>query len=73
MKPMVAQASELMIQAMKDLSAKKITPQEAQSIAQLGVGVVAAANAEIQFIRATKAIPTDGAFGTDMKFLEPGE
>jgi len=72
MKPMVTEASELMIQAMKDLKDKKITTQEAQAIAQLGVGVVSAANAEIQFIRTTKALPVGGGFGTEIKFLEPG-
>lgn len=71
--PMVREAAELMIQAMKDLTTKKIKPQEAQSIAQLGVGVVQAANSEVNFIKATKAIPCDGEFGTDMRFLEPPE
>jgi hypothetical protein len=71
MKPMVMEAAELMIQTMKDLSAKKIDSKDAQVIAQLGIGVVQAANAEVQFIRATKAIPVDGTFGTDMRFIDP--
>lgn len=69
--PLVMEASQIMIQAMKDLSDKKIKPLEAQVIAQLGIGVVNAANAEINFIKATKAIPNDGIFGTDMRFIEP--
>ena len=73
MKPMVTQAAEIMIQAMKDLQENKIEAKDAQAIAQLGIGVVQAANAEIQFIRTTKAIPVGGTFGTDMRFLEPPE
>ena len=72
-RPMVREAAELMLQAMKDLSAKKITAQEAQSLAQLGISVVQAANVEVSFIKATKAIPADGVFGTDVRFLEPPE
>ena len=71
MKPMVTEAAELMVQAMKDLSAKTIDPKEAQAIAQLGIGVVQAANAEVAFIKVTKALPVGGSFGTDVRFLEP--
>lgn len=71
MKPMVTEAAELMIQAMKDLGTKKISTQEAQAIAQLGMSVVQAANAEVQFIKVTKALPKGGAFGDDVLFLEP--
>jgi len=70
-KPMTTTASEIMIQAMRDLKDKKIDPKEAQAIAQLGIGVVQAANAEIQFIRATKAIPSGSGMGNKMQFLEP--
>jgi len=72
-KPMVNEAAEIMIQAMKDLKEKKIDTKEAQTIAQLGIGVVQAANAEVQFIRATKALPKGGIFGDDIRFLEPPE
>lgn len=71
MKPMVTEAAEIMVQAMKDLSTNKIDPREAQAIAQLGIGVVQAANAEVQFIRVTKALPKGGIFGDDVRFLEP--
>lgn len=70
-KPMTTVAAQLMIDAMRDLREKKIDAKEAQAIAQLGVGVVNAANAEIQFIRATKAIPDGSGMGNKMQFLEP--
>lgn len=72
-KPMVREAAELMLQAMKDLSEKKIGTAEAQSLAQLGISIVQAANVEVNFIKATKAVPNDGVFGTDMRFIEPPE
>jgi hypothetical protein len=71
MTPIVLQAAEIMVQAMKNLNEKKISPQEATAMAQLGISVVQAANAEVQFIRATKTIPTTGIFGTDVRFIEP--
>lgn len=71
MKPMVREAAEIMIQAMKDLNAKQIDTKQAQAIAQLGMGIVSAANSEVAFIKATKAIPVDGTFGTDVQFIEP--
>lgn len=70
-KPMTTIASELMIEAMRDLKAKKIDAKDATAIAQLGIGVVQAANAEVQFIRATKAIPNGSGMGNKMQFLEP--
>jgi uncharacterized protein YaaN involved in tellurite resistance len=73
MKPIVTEAAELMLQAMKDLGVKKIDAKDAQAIAQLGIGVVQAANAEVNFIKATRAMPTDGTFGTNVRFLEPGK
>jgi hypothetical protein len=73
MKPMTTEVAELMIQAMKDLTAKKIDAKGATAIAQLGIGVVQAANAEIKFMQVTKAIPTHGVYGTDIRFLEPPE
>jgi hypothetical protein len=71
LKPLTTTAAEAMIQAMKDLSEKKIDAKDAQAIAQLGIGVVQAANAEIAFIRATKSLPLDGGFGDNVRFLEP--
>lgn len=73
MKPMVTEAAEIMIQAMKDLKEKKIDTKDAQAIATLGIGVVQAANAEVQFIRATRAMPKGGSFGDDVQFLEPDD
>jgi uncharacterized protein YaaN involved in tellurite resistance len=73
MKPIVTEAAEMMLQAMKDLGVKKIDAKDAQAIAQLGIGVVQAANAEVNFIKATRAMPTDGTFGTNVRFLEPGK
>ena len=70
-KPMTAQACEIMIQAMKDLKEKKIDTKEAQAVATLGIAIVQACNAEVQFIRATKAIPVGSAMGKTMDFLEP--
>jgi len=71
MKPMVTEAAELMIQAMRDLSAKKIDPKEAQAIAQLGMSVVQAGNAEVAFVKAAKAVVKGGVFGDDIRMLEP--
>ncbi len=73
MKPMVTEAAELMIQAMKDLREKKIDTKEASAIAELGMGVVQAGNAEVQFVRATKAVVNGGIFGSDIRMLEPPE
>lgn len=70
-KPITTVAAEMMIQAMKDLREKKIDAKDAQAIAQLGIGVVNAANAEVQFIRTTKAIPAGSGMGNKMQFLEP--
>jgi len=70
--PMTTVAAQMMIDAMRDLREKKIDAKDAQAIAQLGIGVVNAANAEIQFIRATKAIPLGSGMGTKMNYLEPG-
>ena len=70
-KPITTTAAEMMIQAMQDLRDKKIDAKDAQAIAQLGIGVVQAANAEIQFIRTTKAIPVGSGMGNKMDFLEP--
>ena len=72
-KPMIREAAELMIQTMKDLREKKIDAKEAQTIAQLGMGVVQAANAEVQFVRASKAVLNGGIFGSDVRMLEPPE
>jgi hypothetical protein len=69
--PMTTTAATMMLGAMRDLREKKIEAKEAQAIAQLGMGVIQAANAEIQFIRATKAIPCNSGMGDRMRFLEP--
>jgi len=69
--PLTTQASHLMIDAMKKLSKKEIDPKEASAIAQLGIGVVQAANAEIQFIRTAKGLPAQSMFGSHIMYLEP--
>lgn len=70
-KPMTTVAAEIMIEAMKDLREKKIDAKDATAIAQLGIGVVQAANAEIQFMRTTKAIPLNSGMGNQLQYLEP--
>lgn len=70
-KPMTTVAAEMMIEAMKDLREKKIDAKDAAAIAQLGIGVVQAANAEIQFMRTTKAIPLNSGMGNQLQYLEP--
>lgn len=70
-KPITTIAAEMMIEAMKDLREKKIDAKDAQAIAQLGIGVVQAANAEIQFMRTTKAIPMNSGMGNQLQYLEP--
>jgi len=70
-KPMTTQACEIMIQAMKDLKDKKIEAKDAQAVATLGIAIVQACNAEVQFIRATKAIPVGSGMGNKVDFLEP--
>lgn len=64
-------AAKMMLDAMKRLNNKEISPQEAQGIAVLGKGVIDAANAEINFIKTCKAMPKGGLFGTAMIYLEP--
>lgn len=68
---MTTTAAKMMLDAMKRLNNKEITPQEAQGIAVLGKGVIDAAQAEIQFIKTCKAMPKNGLFGTQMIYLEP--
>lgn len=70
-KPMIREASELMIQAMHDLREKKIDTKEATALAQLGMTIVQAANAEVQFVKASKAVLHGGIFGDDVRMLEP--
>ena len=70
-KGMVPETAELLLQTMRDVRDKKVSADDAKVIAQLGVGVIAAANAEVQFIRATQALPKGGIFGDEVKFLEP--
>ena len=67
------QATAMMVEAMKSVKDKTMDPKEATAIAQLGMGVVSAANAEVGFIKATKAIVQNGVLGsaTDIQFLEP--
>lgn len=64
-------AAKMMLDAMKALKEKKITPQEAQGVAMLGKGVVDAAQAEINFIKTCKAMPKNGLFGQKLIYLEP--
>lgn len=68
---MTTTAAKMMLDAMKRLNNKEISPQEAQGIAVLGKGVIDAANAEINFIKTCKAMPKGGLFGTAMIYLEP--
>lgn len=70
-KPMIREASELMIQAMKDLRERKIETKEATALAQLGMTIVQAANAEVQFVKAAKGVLRGGIFGDDVRMLEP--
>lgn len=70
-KPITATAAELMVQAMHDLRAKKIDAKEATAMAQLGIGIVQAANAEVAFIKAVKGLPMNGAMGNKVSYLEP--
>lgn len=69
----LSQASSMMIEAMRAVKEKTMDPKEATAIAQLGMGVVQAANAEVGFIKATKAIITGGVLGDskNVQFLEP--
>lgn len=68
---LTGEAVRIMIDAMKKLRAKEITPQEAQGIAMLGKGVIDAANAEISFIKTVKALPVHGVFSNNIQFIEP--
>jgi len=69
---MTTTAAKAMLDAMHKLTAKEITPHEAQGIAMLGKGVIDAANAEINFIKTVKAMPSDGGmFGKRVLYLEP--
>jgi len=68
---MTVTAAKTMLEAMTKLKNKEITPQEAQGIAMLGKGVIDAVNAEINFIKVTKAMPNNGLFGNELKFIEP--
>lgn len=65
------QATAMMLEAMRDLKDKKITPQEANSIALLGKGITDMAREATNFVRATGMIPTDSAFGSTFRDIEP--
>lgn len=69
---MTTVAARTMLEAMRKLSNKEITTQEAQGIAMLGKGVIDAANVEVNFIRTMKAMPSNGGmFGKKVVYLEP--
>lgn len=71
-KAMTTEAAQMMLEAMRALKEKSMTPQEATSMAVLGKTVIDAANAEIQFIRTVKAMPNNGGmFGKNVVYLEP--
>lgn len=65
------QATSMMLEAMRDLKDKKISPQEANSIALLGKGITDMAREATNFVRATGMIPTDSAFGLTFRDIEP--
>lgn len=65
------QATDMMLAAMRDLKEKKISPQEANSIALLGKGITDMAREATNFVRATGMIPTDSAFGSTFRDIEP--
>lgn len=65
------QATSMMLEAMRDLKEKKITPQEANSIALLGKGITDMAREATNFVRATGMIPVDSAFGSTFRDIEP--
>lgn len=65
------QATSMMLEAMRDLKEKKISPQEANSIALLGKGITDMAREATNFVRATGMIPTDSAFGSTFRNIEP--
>lgn len=65
------QATSMMLEAMRDLKEKKISPQEANSIALLGKGITDMAREATNFVRATGMIPTDSAFGSTFRDIEP--
>ncbi|MFA6688839.1 MAG: hypothetical protein WCS18_05105 [Sphaerochaetaceae bacterium] len=70
-KPMLSQASEMMLEAMRKVRDKTMDPKEATAIAQLGLGVINAANAETAFIKTVRGIPRGGVFGDRIQYLEP--
>ena len=65
------QATSLMLDAMRDLKEKKISPQEGATIAMLGKGVCDMAKEVCNFVKATGFIPVDSAFGSDLREIEP--
>lgn len=65
------QATSLMLDAMRDLKEKKISPQEGATIAMLGKGVCDMAKEACNFVKATGFIPVDSAFGSDLREIEP--
>lgn len=64
------QATSMMLEAMRDLKEKKISPQEANSIALLGKGITDMAREATNFVRATGMIPVDSAFGSTFRDIE---
>jgi hypothetical protein len=69
--PIIRTAANFMIEAMRDLKEKKITPKEAQGMALLGKCVIDAANIEIQFIKTVKGLSRGGIFDDNIQYLEP--
>ena len=65
------QATSMMLDAMRDLREKKISPQEGATIAMLGKGVCDMAREATNFAKATGFIPFDSAFGSDLREIEP--
>lgn len=67
----IFQATQMMLDAMRDLREKKISPQEGATIAMLGKGVCDMAHETTNFVRATGFLPFDSAFGEKLREIEP--
>jgi hypothetical protein len=70
-KPMLSQATEMMLDAMRQVRNKTMDPKDASAIAQLGIGVINAANAETSFIKIVRGLPRGGIFGDHIQYLDP--
>ena len=69
----LSQVASMMIDAMRKLENKDIDFKTAQSLAMMGKTVIDAHQAELETVKALKALQVGGLINDHIKYLEPQE